>query len=384
MSTSSICSISSSDRGAGRTVLSLLAVLAAVFAAACGGAPDEQAAAAGMPPMPVEAVALESQPLERTAEFVGTIKSRRSATIQPQAEGFLVRILVRSGTRVSQGTPLFEIDAPTERAALAALESTRAARAADAEYARQQSARAKALYDVGATSQQELELAATAERTAAAALQAAEEQIRQQQAQLDYYRVVAPSAGVVGDIPVRVGDRVTRTTVLTTVDDNSTLELYINVPVQQAASLHTGLPVRILGATGDVLATETINFVSATVDEATQTVLIKAPIQAPAGRFRSDQTVRATVVFDEMPGLLVPVVAATRINGTYFVYVVETVEGATIARQKPIVVERVQGNGYVVTDGLSAGERLIVGGIQKIGDGSPVMIVPAAAAEGGR
>lgn len=350
------------------------------MAAACGGAPTGQPAA--MPPMPVEAITLASRPVEQTAEFVGTIRSRRSTTIQPQAEGFLVRILVRSGERVAQGTPLFEIDAPTERAALAALESTRVAREADAEFTRQQAGRAKAMLEVGAMSQQEYEQAAAAERTAAAQLRAAEEQIRQQQAQLDYFRVVAPAAGVVGDIPVRVGDRVTRTTALTTVDDNSTLELYVNVPVEQAAALRVGLPVRIVSSTGEVLATEAINFVSATVDDATQTVLIKTPIRSPGGRFRAEQTVRAVVVFAEEPGLLVPVVAATRINGRYFVFVAETADGATVARQKAIGVDRVTGNDYVVTGGLTAGERLIVGGIQKIGDGSPVAIVPAR--EGGQ
>ena len=203
--------------------------------------------------VPVEAVTLAPRPVERSAEFVGIIRSRRSTTIQPQAEGFLVRILVTSGTRVSAGTPLFEIDAPSERAALAALESTRAARQADAEFARQQAERAKALYDVGATSLQEFEQATTVQRTAEAQLRAAEEQIRQQEAQLAYFRVVAPTAGIVGDVPVRVGDRVTRSTVLTTIDDNSNLELYVNVPVNQAANLRTGLPVRILDPGGEVL-----------------------------------------------------------------------------------------------------------------------------------
>lgn len=330
--------------------------------------------------MPVEAITLAEQPIERSAEFVGTIRSRRSTTIQPQAEGFLVRILVTSGTRVAVGTPLFEIDAPAERAALAGLESTRAAREADAEYARQQAERAKALLEVGAMSEQEFEQAATAQRTAQAQLTAAEEQIRQQQAQLDYFRVTAPAAGVVGDVPVRVGDRVTRSTVLTTVDDNSNLELYINVPVREAASLRTGLPVRILGHDGGTLATESINFVSASVDDATQTVLVKAPVRADGGQFRTEQTVRAEVVFSEEPGLTVPVVAATRINGRYFVFVAEAGEGgATVARQKPIGVGRVIGSDYVVTDGLQAGERVIVGGIQKIGEGSPVTIVPASA-----
>lgn len=369
------------DSRAGRVVFALY-LSGLTFVAACGGSAPSGQAPGVMPPMPVEAVTLESKPIERTGEFVGTIKSRRSTTIQPQAEGFLVRILVASGTRVSQGTPLFEIDAPAERAAIAALESTRVAREADAEFARQQADRAKALLDVGAMSQQEFEQAATAQRTAAAQLRAAEEQIRQQQAQLDYFRVVAPAAGVVGDIPVRVGERVTRTTPLTTIDDNTTLELYVNVPVQQAASLRVGLPVRILNSSGETLATESVNFVSATVDDATQTVLVKTPIRSPGGQFRSEQTVRAVVVFAEEPGLLVPVVAATRINGRYFVFVAEASDGNTVARQKPVEVDRVVGNEYVVTSGLSAGERLIVGGTQKIGDGSPVMVVPAR--EGGQ
>ncbi len=368
-------------RPAGRVLVVLSGLALSVMTAACGsGAPSGQPAA--MPPMPVEAITLAPAPVERTAEFVGTIRSRRSTTIQPQAEGFLVRILVRSGERVAQGTPLFEIDAPAERAALAALESTRAVREADAEFARQQAARAKAMLDVGAMSQQEFEQASTVERTAAAQMRAAEEQIRQQQAQLDYFRVVAPAAGVVGDIPARVGDRVTRATELTTIDDNTTLELYVNVPVEQASGLRLGLPVRIVSSTGEVLATESVNFVSATVDDATQTVLAKTPIRSPGGRFRAEQTVRASVVFAEDSSLLVPVTAATRINGRYFVFVAETAEGATVARQKAIDVDRVVGNGYVVRSGLTAGERLIVGGIQKIGDGSPVAIVPAS--EGGR
>jgi hypothetical protein len=174
-----------------------------------------------------------------------------------------------------------------------------------------------------------------------------------------------------------VGDRVTRSTVLTTLDDNSSLELYVNVPVQQAASLRAGLPVRIVSADGETLATEAVNYVSASVDDATQTVLVKTPVRGPAGRFRTEQTVRALVVFSEEPGLTVPVVAATRINGRYFVFVAESGEGgALVARQKPIGVDRVIGNEYVVTEGLQAGDRLIVGGIQKIGDGSPVAVVP--------
>lgn len=350
---------------------------AALFVAtACGDAVDPAPAARTMAAVPVEVQTIDARPVERTGEYVGTIRSRRTTTIQPQAEGFLVRILVSSGARVSAGTPLFEIDAPAERAALAAVESTRAARQADAEYARQQAERARRLLEVGATSQQEYEQATTALRTAEAQLRVIDDQIREQQAQLAYFRVVAPGAGVVGDVPVRVGDRVTRSTVLTSVDDNSALELYVNVSVQESASLSLGVPVRIVSASGDVLATEAINYVSASVDDATQTVLVKTPVRA--GQFRTEQSVRAVVVFSEEPGLTIPVTAATRINGRYFVFVLESGDGgASVARQRPIEVGRVVGNDYVVTDGLSIGDRLVVGGIQKIGDGMPVSVVPS-------
>ena len=336
-----------------------------------------------MPPMPVDIVELTPSPVEEAGEYVGVIKSRRSTTIQPQAEGIITRILVASGARVTPGTPLFEIDAAAQQAGLASLQSVRAARQADAALAAQQAQRAQALLDVGAMSQQEFEQAATARKTADAQLSAVEEQIRQLQAELAYYRVAAPTAGVVGDIPNRVGDRVTKATELTTIHDNSGLEVYINVPLQHAASLRTGLTVRLLDEAGGTIATERVAFVAPAVDDETQTVLVKAPVDARGGRFRTDQFVRAQVVFSTTPGLKVPLVAVSRISGQFFVFVAEPAGGgAFVARQKPIQVGSVIGNEYVVRSGLSAGDRLIASGIQKIGEGSPVLAAPPGAPAG--
>ena len=187
-------------------------LLLAVGGAACGGGGGENAAGGpgggrggrgAMPPMPVEMVTLEAKPIEQVGDFVGSVKSRRSTTIQPQAEGFLTRIRVKSGDRVKPGAVMFDIDATSQQANVASLESVRAAREADAAYARQQAARAKNLLGVGAMSQQEYEQATTLQKTAEAQLKAVEDQIRQQQAELAFYRVTAPMAGVVGDIPVR-------------------------------------------------------------------------------------------------------------------------------------------------------------------------------------
>jgi multidrug resistance efflux pump len=119
---------------------------------------------------------------------VATIKSRHSTTIQPQVEGYITKIDVKSGDRVSPGTVLFEIDAASQQAAVAALESLRAARESDVAYAHQQALRQKAMLDVGATSQQEYEQAAAAQKAADAQLKVLDDQIRQQKTELGYPR----------------------------------------------------------------------------------------------------------------------------------------------------------------------------------------------------
>ena len=363
----------------GSTIRLVAGLTLPLLAMACGG--ENQSAAAAPPPLGVEAVTLAMHPVERTGEFVGLIRSRRSATVQPQAEGFVTAIRVTSGDRVSPGAVLMQIDAEPQRATVANLESQRAAREADLVFTRQQAERAKVLLAAGAASQQEFDQAGAALKAAEAQLQALDEQIRQQRVELNYYRVTAPTAGVIGDIPVRVGDRVTRSTMLTTIDDHAGFEVYVNVPVQQAPSLQTGLPVRILDERSKVVSTNPITFVAPSVDDATQTVLVKTGLRENVARFRTDQFVRAQIVWAAEPGLTVPIISLTRVNGQFFAFVAEAGEnGATVARQRAVEVGPVVGNDYVVASGLKAGDRLIVSGVQKVGDGMPVRIVEASAA----
>lgn len=330
-----------------------------------------------MPPIPVEVVTLALRPVEEVTEFIGTVKSRRSTLVQPQVEGFVTHIAVRSGDRVRAGALLMTIDAAAQEATVASLEALRTARAADVAFARQQEQRVRALLEAGAVSVQEVEQAQTTRETAEAQLAAVEAQIRQQRVELAYHRVTAPTAGIVGDVPVRVGDRVTRSTRLTTIDEPEGLELYVHVPVSQAAALRRGLPVRLVTDAGAPLATVALDYVAPAVDEATQTVLAKAAVPANDAGFRADQYVRARIVWREAPGLTVPVVATTRVSGRHFVFVAEPAEQGVVARQRPVALGAVVGNDYVVLDGLQPGERLIVGGVQKVRDGAPVAPAPA-------
>jgi len=370
-------------RSISRPLMSLAVVCVITAAVACSGNGTGAAGPEGGPPgggppmaMGVEAINLSPKPVERTTEYIATVKSRRSTTIQPQVEGLITRIVARPGQRVGRGALLMEIDPSRQQATVANLESLRAARQADVQWAQQQAERHKKLFDAGAVSQQEYEQTQIAVQTTRAQLEAVEAQIREQRVELAYHRVTAPTAGIVGDIPVRVGDRVTRSTVLTTVDENAGLELYINVPVAQAPGLKPGMPVRIIDDGGKAIATSELNFISPSVDTETQSVLVKAPLPNNSP-FRTDQFVRTHVVWSSEPSLTVPLVAVTRINGQYFVYVVEQGEGGmTVARQRPVQLGAMVGNDYLLVGGLKEGERLIVAGIQKIGDGMPVNAVP--------
>ena len=346
----------------------------AILAAAC--APRADPRASGPPAMPVEVVTLAEHPVEQTSEFVGIVKSRQSTIVQPQVEGFVTRILVRSGDRVRPGAPLMQIDPRMQQAAVASLESLRAGREADLRFARQEAARTKTLVEAGAASRSELEQADTALSTAEAQLQSVDAQLREQGVALAFHTVSAPTAGVVGDVPVRVGDRVTHSTTLTTIDQNAGLEVYVNVPVQEAEHLRVGLPVHLVDDAGRLLTTAQLSFVAPSVDAGTQSVLAKA-ILAEAGSLRTDQFVRARMVWTEAPSLVVPFVSVNRINGQYFAFVAESGEGgATVAHQRAVELGAVVGNDYIVKSGLKPGEKLIVSGLQKIGEGSPVKIAP--------
>jgi len=353
-------------------------LLGSVVVAGCGGG-DQNAQGPGggggrgvFPAMEVRTIVLEPKPIPQSSEFVATIRSLRSTTVQPQVEGIVRQVLIRSGDRVGAGQPLIQIDPDKQQATNTVTESQRASREADLAYAKQQLARLQKLFDAGAVSRAELEQAETAHKNAEAQLAAVQSQIRENQVELQYYRVTAPSAGIVGEVVIRQGDRVTPSTVITTIDQPEGLEAYINVPLERAMNLKTGLTVELLDNDGKVIAANPITFIAPRADDATQSVLVKATLRQMPPMIRVLQYVRARIVWSNEPTLSVPIVAVSRLAGQHFVFVAEQSDKGVVARQKPVTVGEVSGDDYVVRGGLTAGERVIVSNVQKLGDGAPV------------
>jgi RND family efflux transporter MFP subunit len=322
--------------------------------------------------MPVQVQVAQSQKIPDTTEYLSILKSRHSATINPQVEGQITKIFVKSGDRVTAGTPLLQIDPNKQQATLSSQQAARAAQQANLKYAQTQLERSRQLYEAGVVSKQEYDNAQTNYEAAQAQLQALEEQVNQQKVELHYYQVSAPMDGIVGDVPVRTGDRVGVTTVLTTVDEPGALEVYTYVPADRAKNLRLGTPVHLVDESGRGLSDARITFISPQVDTETQTVLAKAMVDNRQRNLRVAQQVRAQVVWSTHEGPVIPVLAVTRINGQFFAFVAVNEGKATVARQKLLKLGDTVGNNYAVLDGLKPGDHIIVSGLQFLQDGAPV------------
>jgi RND family efflux transporter MFP subunit len=349
-------------------------VLLALVLATAGCGNSKEAKADAPQAMPVKVQTAKAEKIDDTTEYVATLKSRDSAVVMPQVEGIITQIYVHSGERVADGAPMMQIDPAKQQATVQSQEHAQAAQLAQLKWAQQNYERVSGLANAGVVSRQDLDQARATLDAAQAQLRSLDAQVNEQQVQLHYYRVVAPRAGIVGDVPVRVGDRVVTTTTLTTVDRPGSLEAYIYVPIEKSAQLKLNLPVQIVDGAGNLLATSRITFLSPQVDTTTQTVLAKATIANSNDRLRTAQVIRARVVWGSQQKPVVPVVAVSRIGGLYFAFVAEPDQkGGYVVHQKPLQIGQIVGNDYVVLDGVKPGDKVVVSGTQFLIDGIPVV-----------
>jgi len=390
-------------------------VALALLVAGCGQSQENARAPAAPPPLPVALVKVQSRVITETTSYVGTLESRRSVSLQPRVDGTIAQILVRAGDRVIQGQPLVEIDQLQQQASVSGFAAATQERQADLESARQllrsyeadrrsnvanqkfqqqRYERYLALQKVGAISQLQLEEYRNSLDSAAAALESINARIQAQQAtvtsaqkalvkaqadgraqtvELDYYRIRAPFAGEVGDIPVKVGDYVSPATALLRLTQNQPLELNISIPNEKADRLSKGMSVELVDAQGAPLGEGQVFFIASNSNNQDQSVLVKAEYANPRGQLRAGQYVQAKVIWGKQTGVLIPNTAITRLADQNFIYVAETKEKGLVARQRQVQLGDLQGNQYQVFSGLKPGERVVTSGLLKLVDGAPIV-----------
>lgn len=355
-----------------KTLITLSALLIAAGVLAGCSSHAEAGKPTGPQAFPVKVMTAEEKMVPQSTDYLATLRSLNSAILQPQVEGDITKIFVRSGEHVAAGTPILEIDPRRQEAAVVNQEATYKSQLATLELAKVDLGRKKQLFAAGVIAKADLDASQTAFDAAKANADALEAAIRQQKVQLRYYTVNAPTDGIIGDIPVRVGDHVTNQTQLTTIDRGGQLEAYIYVPAEKSAKVRMGMPVDLLDDSKPVVRTHVI-FISPRVDNDSQTLLVKTQVPNADGRFRNAQQVHTAVVWSEQKAPVIPITAVSRLSGKLFAFVAEGSGPQAVAKQRVITVGDLVGNDYVVLDGVKPGEKIIVSNVQMLVDGMPVV-----------
>lgn len=357
------------------TVSTLLLVAAFGVLSGCGrsaqgGAPQ------GPPALRVQTQIAEEQKVADFTEYLATLKSRSSSVLQPEVEGQITRIFVKSGDHVQPGQVLIEIDPRRQEATVNSQEANWRSRHAALDYNAKELQRRKGLYAAGVISRQDLDQAQSAYDSSKADVDALEQTVNQQKVQLHYFSVYAPTAGTIGDIPVRVGDRVTVSTILTTLDRGHALEAYISIPAEKSGDVRVGMSVDLAADDGTVTRTA-VSFVSPRVDPASQLLLVKANVPNANGHFRNDQVLHARVIWRQVGRPMLAVTAISRIGGQSFAFVVADQKGQAVAQQRSVQLGEIVGNSYEVLGGIKPGEKVVTTSVNMLVDGMP--IVPESA-----
>lgn len=375
-----------------------------------------ESAGSGMPPSPVVVAPVEKSMVRFTDSFVGTVKARRSVIIHSQVEGCITNIYVQSGDVVKKGAPLFEVDIAKQKEALASKLATREslldekataqerlksllaerqARVSNLDFMKSQYERYRGLKAEGAVAQEsvdqyfnqlkgaEADLASSDAqikgqealiRKAEKMLKESQFQAKQEEVQLSRHTAQAPFDGVVGDVPVRLGQYVDTSSELTTIDQNHPLEVYVYVPADQVHKLKLGLPIELLDVAGKLIGSCPITFISPEVGRDDQVVLVKGLFDNPQDKLRSNQQITARLIWQRAERALVPTTSIMHISGQDFVFVARPAEkGGFVARQLPVSLGDIQNNCYVVLSGLKDDDKVVVSDVQRLFEGAPVV-----------
>ena len=353
--------------------LMMLAAIAAAFVS-CGGGGGRPTF--GDSEYPVVTVGTSSADMQTT--YPATIKGVQDVEIRPKATGFITHIHVKEGQTVGAGQVLFVIDNETAQAAV------RQAQAA-VNTAQQQVNTAKLTYDNAKKLHENKVIGDYELQTSQNSCEAAQAQLAQAQAglasakeQLSYCYVKSPAAGVVGTIPYKVGALVSASNVLTNVSNISSMEVYFSVTEKaamqlQSAGLNSLPSVKLQLADGTIYGHEgKVTKMSGVIDASTGTVQLIALFQNPQKVLKSGGSGTIIIPRQESSVIIIPQACVSEVQNKKFVYLL----GAdNKVKYTEIQVDpQNDGNNYIVTGGLKAGDKYVTNGITKLSDG--MQIVP--------
>ena len=366
-----------------------LSVLAGLLLAGCGSKSDKMGQAST--DFAVETLTATTADLKTS--YPATIKGMQDIEIRPKVSGYLVKLLVDEGATVRKGQPLFLIDSEQYKAAVKAAQAQIKVCRANIATQKLTVDNKRMLFKQNIISQYDLQMAENTLASYEAQLAAAQAQLQSARDNLRWCTVTSPADGVVGSIPYRVGSLVSgqSATALTTVSNISKMYVYFSMTEKQllAMTRETGgidAAIKKMPAVSLVLSdgstysqSGVISTVSGVIDQSTGSVQMRATFDNAGHVLRSGGSGSVLVPTHAEDAIMVPQSATFDVQDKKFVYVVNA--DKTVATREITVLSQNNGQSYVVTSGLKAGERIVVDGVNKLKNGQQINPISRAQLE---
>lgn len=357
----------------------LMLAAATVLLASCGGGGGRPTF--GDNEFPVVTVGTSSTQMEST--YPATIKGVQDVQISPKVQGFITQINVKEGQSVGAGQVLFVIDNVTYQSQVRQSQASVNTAQAACNTAKLSYENAQKLFESKVIGDFELQSATNSYESAKAALALAQAGLASAKEMLSFCYVKSPAAGVVGTLPYKKGALVNTASVLTTVSNNSSMEVYFSVTEKDAlemsknagsqnAALQTFPPVQLQLADGTIYGHEgKVTKMSGVIDAATGSVQLIALFPNPEKILKSGGSGTIVVPYSNSSAIIIPQSSVSEVQNKKFVYILGKDNKVKYSEIK--VDPQNDGKNYIVTEGLKAGDKYVTNGITKLSDGMEIV-----------
>lgn len=352
---------------------------ATMLLASCGGGGGRPTF--GDNEFPVVTVGTSNTTMQST--YPATIKGVQDVEIHPKVQGFITQINVKEGQTVSAGQVLFVLDNVTYQAQVRQAQAAVNTAQAACNTAKLNFENSQKLHTNGVIGDFELKSATNQYEQAKAALAQAQAGLTSAQEMLSFCYVKSPAAGVVGSLPLKVGTLVSAANTLTTVSNISSMEVYFSMtekdvlemgknPGGLTGAIEAMPAVKLQLADGTLYGMEgKVTKMSGVIDPATGSVQMIAVFQNPEKLLKSGGSATVVIPHSNASAILIPQAAVSEVQNKKFVYIVDKDNKAKYTEIK--VDPQNDGNNYIVTEGLKAGDKFITNGITKLSDGMEIV-----------
>ena len=351
----------------------LMFAAASLLLASCGGGGGRPSF--GDNEYPVLAVGTSSTQMQTT--YPAIIKGVQDVQICPKVQGFITQINVKEGQTVSAGQVLFVLDNATYQAQVRQAQASVNTAQASCNTSKLSYENSQKLFENGVIGDFELQSAANGYEQAKASLSAAQATLANAKEMLSFCYVKSPASGVVGTLPYKIGTLVNTSTVMTTVSNISSMEVYFSLTEKEAmtmtqASLGEMPSVQLRLADGTIYNHEgKVTKMSGVIDAGTGSVQIIALFPNPEKLLKSGGTGSIVIPKSNSSAIVIPQGCVSEVQDKKFIYLLG--EGNKVKYSEIKVDPQNDGKNYIVTEGLKVGDKYVTNGITKLSDGMEIV-----------